>query len=361
MSLRWHALNNEKVDGHKAGTVSNRSFWLGGLPRLILLCRVFGHRPVVDGYGPDGSSDRAARWVACHRCGLRPNPQAALDPSQWSIGARYTGPFSDTPPPAKTEHTGPYIPPTVPGRWPAGPTGTIGGQLILGKSFGGASIELKVGNAGSEHVLAVHLRINPIFALYLHTEDHGTWLQRRLNPRGYDSRVTGLDIGDGRLSWKLWAKRDEWSRSTPRWQQGSTVINLLDRWLGPVRHEYDKIGQPRPGRVTMPEGDTHMVELQLEKVRTGRRRGRKTESWSVDWTSRAGIPFRNHTWKGDGVHGSAVKVSAAAVERGRWPEESCARIAASVAEDRSRCGWRPAQPYGWPQPNYNAEFDVEVF
>lgn len=359
MSLRWHSIDHEQEDGHKAGTVTNRSFWLGGLPRLILLCRAFGHRPVVDGYGPDGSSDRAARWVACRRCGIRPDPQAALDPAQWSIGARYTGPFSDTPSTTKAEPSGPYIPPTIPGRWPAQPTGTIGGQLILGKSIvSGVGIEFKVGNAGSENVLAVHLRINPLFAIYLHAEDHGTWLQRCLNPRGYDSRVTGLDVGDGRLSWNLWAKRDEWSRGTPRWQQGSLVINLPDRWLGPVRYSYEDVGQKRLGRVVMPEGDVHEVTLQLQRQRKGRRRGRKVESWTVDWTSGPGIPTRNHSWKGDEVLGSSTEVSDAAVDGGRWAEEACARIAAHMSRDRSHHRWRGASTF--PQVDAEPDFDVEV-
>lgn len=359
MSLRWHSIDHEKQDGHKAGTIANRSFWLDGLPRLILLCRTFGHRPVVDGYGPDSSSDRAARWVACRHCGIRPNPQGDLDPANWSVGDRYTGPFNDAPPPARSKcfpmaiedaskGARAYTPPAIPGLWPTRPTGGFGGQLVLGKSLSGASVGVKVGNPGSENVLAAHLRISPLVALYLHADDHGRWIQRRLNPRGYDSRVIELDIGMGRLSWKLWAKRDEWSKGTPRWQDGSTVINLLDRFLGPVRHAFEKIGSPTTGTVRMPEGDTHEVTLQLEKVRTGRKRGRKVESWSVDWRSGPGIPFRNHSWKGDEVFASSVTVTDAAMDRGMWPEEACAQIAAAISRDRSRYGWRAP------------DFDIEV-
>lgn len=359
MSVRWHTLNYDKQDGHKAGTLANCGFWLHGTPRLILLCRAFGHRPVVDGYGPDSSSTRTARWVACRRCGIRPNPQGDLNADEWSVGDRYTGPFDDAQPPAKSEcfpmtiedasnYVRAYIAPAVPGPWPTNPTSTLGGQVVLGTSLSGASIGFKVGNPGSENVLSAHLRISPIFALYLHADDHGQWIQRRLNPRGYDSRVVELDIGDGRLSWKLWAKRDEWSKGTPRWQDGSTVINPLDRWLGPVRHAFEKVGPPTAGVVRMPEGDSHEVTLQLEKVCTGRKRGRKVESWSVDWNSRAGIPFRNHAWKGDEVFASSVAVTGAAMDRGMWPEEACAQIAAAISRDRSRYGWRAP------------DFDIEV-
>lgn len=344
--MRWHTIDYDKDDGHKAGVILNRGFWLNNLPRFIALCRLLGHRPGIDGYGPDTSSTRAARWVACRRCGVRPAEQGDLSPVQWDVGQRYTGPFNDTPEPAKGDDL--YARSTIPGRWPAHPTGTVGGQLVIGRSFSGAGISFKVGNAGSEHVLDASIRINPIGALYLHTEKHGTWLQRRLNPVGYQSRVIELSVHDGTLWWKLWAKRDEWTHGTPRWQDGSTTVNLLDRWLGPVRNEFEKVGPTVAGIVRMPEGDTHEVVLQLEKVRTGRRRGRKVESWSVDWESREGIPFRNNSWKGDNVLGSSVTVTSAAMERGMWPEEACAQIAASVARDRSRYGWRAP------------DFDIEV-
>lgn len=351
MTVRWHSNDNEKIDGHTAGTLVNRSFWLNELPRLILLCRLFGHRPVVDGYDTTTTMTRhAARWVACDRCGVRPHEQGDPDPAQWSIGQRYTGPFNDAPAPTKEEcATQPYVRPAIPGPWPAQPTGTVGGQLIIGRSFGGAGVTLKIGNAGSENVLAASLRLNPIGALYLHTERHGTWLQRRLNPVGYHSRVFELSIHDGTLWWKVWAKRDESTRGTPRWRDGSTVINPLDRILGPVRHAFEKIGMPVTGTVRMPEGDTHEVVLQLEKVQTGRRRGRKVESWSVDWECRKGIAFRNDSWKGDNVLGSSVVVTRAAMDRGMWPEEACAQIAAAVSRDRSR--------YGWRAPDFGIEVD----
>jgi len=348
MSPYWHTVDYDKEDGHKAGVLANRGFWLHDLPRLMPLCRLLGHRAVVDGYGPDSSSTRAARWVACDRCGVRPDPQGDLNPAQYGVGQRYSGPWSDTPPLAKAENTGPYVHPAVPGPWPAAPTSVVGGQLIIGKSLSGASVEFKVGGPGSEDVLSGHLRISPLFALYLHTQNHGTWLQRRLNPVGYDSRVISLDIGLGYLSWKVWAKRNESSRRTPRWRDGSTVINPLDRFLGPIRHEYEKVGAPVTGMVRMPEGDNHEATLQLEKVRTGRRRVRKVESWSVDWQCKPGIPFRNDSWKGNEILGSSVVVTSAAMDRGMWPEEACAQIAASVSRDRSRYGWRAP------------DFDVEV-
>lgn len=363
MSIRLHVVDHEKNDGHQAGTLLNRSFYLDDVPRLMVLCRPFGHRPVIDGYDTTTTMTRdAARWVACRRCGVRPDPQGDLDPDQWKVGQRYPGPFAAVALPSKSSATtGTYTPPKVPGSWPPQPTTQINGQLVIGngqcRSLG---ITLKVGNDSSENALGGHIALGRLGALHLSFGDFGRGVQRRLNSRTYESRVIQVAVHDRTLWWKAWAPRDSWSTGTPRWMNGATALDPRDRWLGPVRHDFEKIGQARPGRVTMPEGDTHDVTLLLEKVRTGRRRGRKAESWSVDWASRAGIPFRNHSWKGDGVHGSSVQVSAAAVERGRWPEEACALIAASVARDRSRYGWRPDVPYDWPQPDYNAEFDIEV-
>lgn len=312
----------------------NRGFWLNDLPRLIPLCRLAGHRPIIDGHGPEAPGLHAVRWVACDRCGIRPETQGSLDPDQWSVGDRYTGPNDNA---LDNQHRT-----RTPGPWPAKPTGTVGGQLVVGRTFGGgASISFKVGNAGSEHVLAAHVRLHPLGALYLHTERHGTWLQRRFNPSGYESRIIELNIGDGRLRWKLWAKRDHWSRDVPRWQQSEIVIDPRELLLGPVRNDFTKVGEPTTATVRTPEGDEHEVTLQLERVATGRRRGRKALSWSVDWECRPGIPVRNHSWKGDEIFGSSVTVTAASVERGTWEQEAAARIVMSVAKMRSRYGWRP--------------------
>src|SRR5690606_40944079 len=108
-----------------------------------------------------GEPGHVARWVACGRCGERPYPQGFLEPADWNVGDRYTGEWS-TVHPTRTdivkrlqERGGPaperfY---TLPGQWPKHPTWTLGGQIVLGSNIPGASIEVKVGDCGSEHVL----------------------------------------------------------------------------------------------------------------------------------------------------------------------------------------------------------------
>lgn len=336
------------------GRLLHRGYHVTGLPRPLLLCRVIGHRPVVD--GTSGYGDRpGSRWVVCDRCGARPDPQGSLDP-ELVVGSRYTGPWLAAAPPPLTrqqieasagqpreEHR------QLPGPWPRRPTGVLGAEVVLGRSYDrfGFSWEFKVGNAGSEHTLAAHIRLDPLFALHLHTETFGTWLQRRLNPVGYQSRVTGLSLhDDGRLRWQLWSKRDEYSRTDPWWQHGTITLDPRDRLLGPRRYAYEDVGEPQTATVRMPHGDDHEVTLTLQRRTHGRKRRRKFEAWTVDWTCRGGIPTKS---SGRGtIHGSGVDVSADAVKEGTWSAEACARIALAITADRTQRGYQPAATERWP-------------
>lgn len=324
--MRWYSIDNRKRDSsERRGTLINRSFWLHGVPRVMPLCRLVGHKPIVDG------TSTPARWVCCDRCGVRRSPQGGLDPDRWNIGDRFVD---------QDEYG---LRERAPGPWPATPKGEIGGQLVVGKSYSGISAEVKIGNAGSEHTLAAHLKVSPFGALYLHTEGFGTWLQRRLNPVGYESRVIGISIHHGRAHWDLWAKRDSWSRTDPKWQQGSFRIDPRDILLGPARNSYEDIGEKVTTVVRMPHGDDHQVELQLQRCTHGRKHGHKQLSWSVDWTSRQGIPVRfDDGWKGGNIYGSGVKVSDAAVQAESWPYAAAAAIAEQMMRDRVRYGFRPA-------------------
>ncbi|WP_435610059.1 hypothetical protein [Streptomyces sp. C10-9-1] len=340
-------VNYRDRDGRRRGTLLNRGYFLTGLPRPLLLCRLLGHTPVVDGTTGFRADDPGSRWVCCDRCGTRPNPQGHLDPSRWDIGDRYTGPWNDSPPPPPTRadiETAARIgrlprPREHPGPWPPCREGALGAQLILGTSFSGWSLGLKLGNQGSEHTLAAHIRLHPLGALYLHTERFGTWLQRRFNPTGYHSRVIELDLSLGELRWKLWARRDERSTSDPWWMHGRIPLDPRDRLLGRRRYDYEDIGTPVTATVRMPHGDDHDVTLKLQRCTDGRNK-RRFHSWTADWTCNGGIPTKPHS-RG-GVWGSAVEVPAQAVTDGTWPTEATARIALQLTGDRTRHGYQPA-------------------
>lgn len=330
----------------------NRGFFLHELPRLIPVCRTFGHRPVIDGYdsqyGPQ--EQRRSRWVTCGRCGIRPAPQGRLDADQWQIGQRYIGPLTGRPFPeqaarqlAKRGIVPP--PPATPGPWPQRPVSAVGAQVIIGRaSF--LSARIKVGSASSEQCLAANLSLGPLGAIYLHTEDHGRFLQRRLNGNkdlSTESRETGIDLDHGRLSWQLWAKRDEHSASDPKWMRGSVVIDPRHHLLGPRKNRKVSETDRVPAVVRMPEGDTHEVTVHLEQWESRRTRGRAHTYWMAQWDCKAGIPVRNHDWKGDETYSCAWRIEGVTPDNPRWPHIVAAAAAEQCSRDRARYNYQAAE------------------
>lgn len=331
-------------------------FFVTDVPQPLLICRVFGHRPVVDGTGHHRSGptgDRVGnpyRWVVCDRCGGRGDPQGHLDPDVWNVGDRYTGPWAPPPPTNRRERTDHLFGLKDAGHYPPGPIpstgrGEVGGQLIIGRPHGGVGFELKVGNAGSEHTLAAVLHLWPLGALYLHTEGFGTWLQRRLNPVGYDSRLIGVGVTGGRAQWLLWALRDGSTGYDGRgrerwWMRGELNLRWRDKLFGGYRYRYtDVAGGITTRIVRMPEGD-YLVQLKLQQVVAGRERWRKTTSWSVDWEV-VGKPIPTAGPSRKRVYASGVDVPEHAVRMGTWPDVAAAAVAVKMTRSRTGHGWSP--------------------
>jgi hypothetical protein len=325
----------------------HRSYYANGLPRLMPLCRLFGHKPVVDGtdskYGPE--ENRRTRWVICDRCGVRPYPQGHLNPDQWNLGQPYTGPTSTArrlSPTVVKQLAARGITPAAtrePGPWPADPTGELGAELVIGRSHS-IGADIKVGSRGSENVLAAHVGLGPLGALYVHSEGFGTWVQRRLNPAGYESREIGFDIYHGRLSWKLWAKRDEWSSKDPKWMHGSIPLDPRHHLFGPRKNRKLSATDDVPAVVRMPEGDTHDVTVRLEKWETRRTRGRAQTFWRAQWDCKKGIPVRNHSWKGDETFSCSWVIEGVTPDNRRWPHILAAKAAEQCSRDRARYNYR---------------------
>jgi hypothetical protein len=345
-----HTINYLERDGRRRSELVSRGFFVYGLPRLIPLCRLLGHRPVVDGTKPARLSSYTGpehRWVCCDRCGVRGRPQGHLDPQVWAVGDRYVGPWLDQPVDdlelkltRRTEKRGFELP----GPIDRAPKGEAGGQLVIGTQLGGLGWELKVGNGGSEHTLAAQVNLGWAGALYLHTSRFGTGIQRRLNPDSYESRLIGVRLWNGRLEWRLWSKRDSSTRygptAEPWWMRGEIDLRIRHRLLGPERYEYTDVPDAQVSRVVrMPEGD-YLVQLKLQRCVAGRRRGRKKHSWHVDWTALgAGIPTRGP--QRGRIMGSGVDVPQRAVRAGTWPAVAAAEIAAAVTQMRIGYGWDP--------------------
>ncbi|MFI6485176.1 hypothetical protein ACIBH1_45210 [Nonomuraea sp. NPDC050663] len=332
----WHSTNYLKQDGPTKGMLAHRRYSLYETPRLMLRCRLFGHKPVVDGHGPIGEALSAARWVVCDRCGVRPDPQGSLDPERYAIGEPYTGRLDNVVFITEFRESGGHRRP--PGPWPVKPTGDMHAEVVVGQTWGVFSAELKVGNCGSDNKIGAHLRMWPIGAIYLGFGSHGTWLQRRLNPDGYESRVISLNVGEWRIGWKLWARRDAWSAGEPRWMQGFISLDLAQKLFGPKRYSYKPVEGPTYQWVRLNHGELHQVQLKLHKQRLGRPRleWRAKYSWTVEWKADAPIPV------GDGktLSNGWVDVPEVSVENGMWDLTAAARAAHQINERRDRSDYR---------------------
>ncbi|MEV0379784.1 hypothetical protein [Nonomuraea sp. NPDC050643] len=349
--MRWHTVNYKAEDS--SPSLVDRGWWLSDLPRLMLICRLRGHRPVVDGYGPREPGMDAARWIVCDRCGARPSPQGSLDPAKYQVGDPYTGPWipltrvlaADAWMAMLGLRTAPVHEDDQgkPGLWPESPRGTIGGQVVVGsRDLSGFSIGFEVGNAGSDHMLDAHLRLGRLLAIYVHTEGFGTWVQRRLNPTGYESREVRLAIGDWQYRWAIWGRSGYWSSTTPWWQQGYFSFDLMEKLFGPKRYSYEPVGDEQVGLVRMPEGDQHEVRLQLRRERLGRPwlRWRDRLFWSVQWTATPGIPYR----AGRSIDSWSVRVDDEVVQKGTWQTAALIALGAKMSQMRTRNGYRM-----WPE------------
>jgi hypothetical protein len=346
--MRWFTTNYlEDRRENYSGKILDRGFYLHDVPRLIPLCRLLGHKPVVCGTAPTRPEAPGYRWVCCDRCGVRPEPQGSLDPAKFNIGARYAGPWGDPLPAKPTKRRdvvkslkGRYFPP---GPWPTRATGELGGQLVLGRSFGGVGIELEIGAAGDDHTVSANVRLDRLGALYLHASRHGQWLQRRLNNRDHDSRVIEFAFEHNGFRWRIWAKSGEWSRDRPWWQDGSICLDPRELLWGATQNWFVDVGSPEATVVRMPDGDDHEVILQLLRHYVGRPRGKRREKgWVVNWDCPSGIPYRiNDGWKGGCAYGSGVEVSSKSVEDRTWSREASVAIAAAMTRQRTRYDYSP--------------------
>lgn len=348
-------------DGHQRNHLVDVGFFVHRLPRLVLLCRMFGHKPIVDGTPARRTGSyvsQAFLWVRCARCGERGHPQGSLPPERWRIGQRYTGDWDvrtreEQDRLAAAWKRGDEVRPLLEDPGPIGRNieGKIGGQLVIGGAYPGWELQFKVGNRFSEQTLAAHLKLGRLLALYLHTEGFGEWLVNLLNPWSETSKLVGVHFGDGRAGWWLWANRwqgHEKSIREPWWRRTEVSLRLLDKLLGPKRYAYTDIdvndGEPVVRVVRMPEGD-YLVRLKLQRCVLGRKRQwrKRKQSWCVDWEAVGdGIPFRTgNSWKGDDITGGGVDVSGPAVHKGTWPAEACAAIALKMTKDRTRYGFEP--------------------
>ncbi len=348
MGLRKHIVNYKKRDdptGERRTPLVNVGFWIRGVPRPAVRCRLLGHRPTVDGVDFAFTAQRS-RWVACARCGQRGQPQGRL-PEHLEPGERYDGPWGN--PPVQTvsgAHRGDL---DLPGPIGKLEPGMLGGQLVIGVKEWSIGAEVKVGNAGSEHILAANVHLGPVGSLYLHTSDGlGRGVVQLLNRFGTESKVCALEFRRGHrdhLEWKLWADRDNYDRQR-RWRAGSVHIKAtrpLDWAFGHPRYWHLPVPAGVANRVVrLPDGDYPVALTLRRQIRARERRGRPmTRDWLVSWEA-IGKPIPAKGPSRGRVFGAAVKVSHRSVLAGTWPAEACAQITVRTCRERTSYGWEPS-------------------
>ena len=382
----WGHAQDEEKDGPRRHLLYWRG-WLHGIPRA-LLCRRFGHVPVVDGYGKPGQAwpsgeSRCARWVACRRCDARPTWQGNLPPALFpTLGARYTGewatkldidlarradernrdayyaacrawtPESGDPRPEQPETLLPAWPST---EWRTDP-GAVSLDVLLWQKqrsdFPGYGFEFSIGCG--ERPFKAHLHAGKLGSVYVGFENYGRAFAHRLLGRDMPAtRVFGIDL-DARhrtLRWDLASRKHEWSSKDPKWMSGS--VNFAELALGRYVRTDDVIDR-REVVLPLPEGrypatvELHRTTLRRERLR------RVTTSYYADLTPACGVPVpgkgeNSYDCGDDAIYSSSAAVSTP--EYGsEWVTEAVSGFVNGVLRQRSRYGsglaYVPAD--GWP-------------
>lgn len=240
------------------------------------------------------------------------------------------------------------------------------------RGYGKFGAKLHIGGQGSETPFDGHVTAGP-FGYYWSIGGIGgrfaSWLGR-----GH-KRDLALSVHGGHLWWKVWYDDDggndpyhvhdlwaqprlwPWSRGRRKhrsWmclRNGSIRLNPFDELWGPAKPT--RVPLMEDGEVTVLAvpvaefpGDTYLVDVTLERWTWAREHG---PAWarrvadvhhSAEWRADGeGIPFRNHSWKGDGVIASGVRLPDPLPSD--WRRIVVESIVASVKRDRRRYNYSP--------------------
>jgi hypothetical protein len=243
-------------------------------------------------------------------------------------------------------------------------------EMVWGKRAKslGPGFSIHFGDRGSETPVDAHLSLYWI-AIFIGTGSRRVARFCEWIGRGH-KRDISLKFHDGSMWWKLWYdddmgydsyhRCDSWRQpKLPPWRwgrkkyrpwmclrDGHIDLNPLDAFWGPRLYSYNDL-QTETTTVCVGEfpGDEYEVTFTLQEQTRARREGpswarRETdEGWSAEWRTK-GIPYRNHSWKGDDVLGSAQKVTAGNPE---WLYEAVGSLIERIKKDRVRYNYRPPQ------------------
>jgi len=233
----------------------------------------------------------------------------------------------------------------VDGKWRPAPTGlpTRGraswspddeSRTRLGVEWNLPSARLALGltlDSGGDHDALLHLGLPPV-DLYLSAE------HRFLRGLTDGRRELSLHLHDWAAWWCVWVDGHSWSRSTPRWRQGS--FHYLDALLGDYEHSERPLVE-RDVEVHMPEGKYAGHCLITEG--TWRRKrwpfARRVVRAKIEMTEPVPVPGKGeNSWDcgQDAIHGSTFPAASVA--------EAVGKFVGDVLRTRERYGgpnWRP--------------------
>lgn len=216
-------------------------------------CRVLGHRVHVVDLG------RGTKYTECDRCFRRPDGFTRRSSSHVEVSGRYTHRFS---------------------------------------------IQLTVGNAGSETPIDGHLIIPKFRGFYFGTDIIGhRFANRKSNRRRnagtkneYTTEVYGLDIDKHSVTWQIGAAKDSWSKGTPKWKYGGW--NFYDTIFGKVEY-HSEVMDRQEVTLALPDENYAVVLTVEEQVWSRKRRPSKIEhTVSIRALNPTSIPT-GHTTMGD--------------------------------------------------------------
>jgi hypothetical protein len=242
-----------------------------------------------------------------------------------------------------------------------------------GRAYRFAGFNLHIGNKGSETPIDWHIGFwwfafyGSFSADWLRT--FAQWIGRG-HKRDIMLEIQGMN-GAPDLIWKLWWDDDggydrtihdcdKWRRPMlPPWRwgrkkyrswmclrNGRLELNPFDAIWGHRYFSYNTVEEDiLLIEINQFPGDEYMVEFELQEVWRQRRHGPKLwvarrtfEGYTASWDAPgAGIPVRNHSWKGNGVLASSVKVQS----RDTWRMDADIALVESIKKDREKYGYHP--------------------
>lgn len=212
-------------------------------------------------------------------------------------------------------------------------------QIVVGKGVYDLGFHLGLGGTYSETPVDLAFFL-PGLSIYLTTTMFGKICEKLTGDYYKPSREISLQLKGKTLNIDLWSKKHEWHSEDPWWVKGLTFnLSPIDKIYGNKRYYYyHLIKSKSKSFVKLPEKD-YPVDLTLKVQVFKRPRGKAIKtSYIVEWEG--AIPFRNHSWKGDEVLGSAVEVTRDSLEDFHWINEATANIAARIQKDRTRYGYK---------------------